>query len=76
MLILTDIKKFQKHNLLEIFFSFDLAFFKKVCYLVCFTDLHFGTFCDEINFENFKKSPKNQAQGSKISNSYSHDIFI
>jgi hypothetical protein len=61
MFILTDIKKYQKHNLLEIFLSFDLAFFKKVSYLVFFTDLHFGTFCDEISFENFKKSPKKQA---------------
>jgi hypothetical protein len=66
MFILTDIKKFQKHILLEIFFSFDLALCKKVSYLVFFTDLHFVTFCDEINFENFKKCPKKQAQGSKI----------
>jgi hypothetical protein len=66
MFILTDIKKIQKHTLLEIFFSFELALCKKVSYLVFFKDLHFGNFCDEINFENFKKSPKKQAQGSKI----------
>ncbi len=34
--------------------------------MVFFLDLYFDTFCDEINFENFKKSPKKQAQGSKI----------
>jgi hypothetical protein len=39
---------------------------QKDSYLVFFIDLCFVTFCDEINFENFKKSPKNQAQGSKI----------
>jgi hypothetical protein len=66
MFIITDIKKFRKHTLLEIFFSFDHALRKKISYLVFFTDLHFGTFCDEINFENFKKSLKKQAQGSKI----------
>ena len=66
MFIFKVIKKFQKNTLLEIFFSFDLVFCKKVCYLVFFIDLYFVTFCDEINFENFKKSPKKQAQGSKI----------
>jgi hypothetical protein len=58
MFILSDIKKFQKHSLLEILFSVYLALCKKFSYLVFFTDLHFGTFCDEINFENLKKSPK------------------
>jgi hypothetical protein len=48
------------------FFSFDLALCKKVSYLVNSIDLNFVTFCDEINFENFNKSPKKQAQGCKI----------
>jgi hypothetical protein len=65
MFILTDIKKFQKHTLLEIFFSFDLALCKKVSYLVFFTDLHFGTFCDEIYFENFKNLLKNKHKEAK-----------
>jgi hypothetical protein len=30
-----------------------------------FLDLHLDTFCDEINFENLKKSPKKQSQGSR-----------
>jgi hypothetical protein len=66
MFILIDIKKIQKQTLLKIFFSFDLALCKKVSYLVFSIDLHFVPFCDEINFENLKKSLKKQAQGSKI----------
>ncbi len=60
MFILTDIKKIQKHTVLEIFFSFDLALYKKVSYLVFFTDLHFVIFCDEIKFENFKNITRKQ----------------
>jgi hypothetical protein len=66
MFILIDIKKFQKQTLLSIFFSFDLALCKKVSYLVFSIDLYFAIFCDEIKFENFKKSPKKQVQGLKI----------
>jgi hypothetical protein len=41
-----------------------------------FEDLYFLTFCDEINFENLKKSPKNHQEGGNLQDSYSHDIFI
>jgi hypothetical protein len=65
MFILLDIKKFQKHSLLEILFSFDLTLCKKFSYLVFLTDLHFGTFGDEINIENLKKSFKNKHKEAK-----------
>jgi hypothetical protein len=39
-------------------------------------DLYFPIFCDEINFENFKKSPKKQQEGGNLQDSYSHEIFI
>jgi hypothetical protein len=39
---------------------------QKMSYLVFFKGLYLVTFCDEINFESLIKSPKKQAQGSKI----------
>jgi hypothetical protein len=76
MFIVTDIKKFQKHSPLEIFFSFDIALCKKMSYLVFFRDLKFVTFCDEINFENLKKSHRKHQKGGILEDSYSHEKFI
>ncbi len=45
---------------------------QKVSYLVFFIDLYFDTFCDEINFENLKKSPNNKHKEAK----YKNEIFI
>ena len=75
MFILTDIQKFQKHTPLYIFFSFDLALCKKELYGF-FKDLCFVTFCDEINFENLKKSPRKHQEGGILEDSYSHEKFI
>jgi hypothetical protein len=44
--------------------------------MVFFEDLCFVRFCDEINFENFKKSPKIHQEGGKLQDSYSHEIFM
>ncbi len=41
-----------------------------------FEDLCFVRFCDEINFENFKKSPRKHQKGGNLENSYSHEKFI
>jgi hypothetical protein len=41
-----------------------------------FEDLYFVGFCDEINFENSKKSPRKQQQGGMLEDSYSHEKFI
>jgi hypothetical protein len=49
---------------------------QKNFYLVFFKDLYLVTFCDEIKFENFKKSPKKHQQGGISQDSYSHEIFI
>jgi hypothetical protein len=53
MFILVDIK-----NILSFKYFFSLLILlytvKKVSFLVFFIDLYFVTFCDEINFENFK----------------------
>ncbi len=62
MFILIDIKNFKNKLSFKYFFSFDIALCKKVSCLVISLDLYFVTFCDEINFENFNKSPKKQAQ--------------
>jgi hypothetical protein len=35
-----------------------------------FEDLYFVGFCDEINFENSKKSPRKHQQGGKLEDSY------
>jgi hypothetical protein len=55
---LKDIKKFKNTLYFKYFFSLDLVFTKKMSYLVFLKDLYLVTFCDEIKFENFKKSPK------------------
>ncbi len=44
--------------------------------MMFFEDLDFLTFCDEINFENFKKSPRKHQEGGNLQDSYSHEIFI
>jgi hypothetical protein len=41
-----------------------------------FEDLCFVRFCDEINFENFKKSPRKHQEGGILEDSYSHEKFI
>ncbi len=42
-----------------------------------FEDLYFVGFCDEINYENSKKSPrKKHPQGGNLKDSYSHEKFI
>ena len=41
-----------------------------------FEDLFFVKFCDEINFENLKKSPRKQQEGSILEDSYSYEKFI
>jgi hypothetical protein len=41
-----------------------------------FEDLYFVKFCDEINFEKSKKSPRKHQQGGKLGDSYSHEKFI
>jgi hypothetical protein len=70
------IKKFQKHTQLEIFFSFDIALCQKMIYLELFRDLYCVTFCDEINFENLKKSPRKHQEGGNLEDSYSHEKFM
>jgi hypothetical protein len=35
-----------------------------------FEDLYFVGFCDEINFENSKKSPRKHQQGGMLEDSY------
>jgi hypothetical protein len=35
-------------------------------YYGVFEDLYFVGFCDEINFENSKKSPRKHQQGGKL----------
>ncbi len=49
---------------------------QKMSYLVFFRDLKFVTFCDEINFENLKKSPRKHQKGDILEDSYSHEKFI
>jgi len=70
------LKKVQKKILLEIFFSFDLVLCQKVVHIKFFEDLYFVRFCDEINFEKSKKSPKKHQQGGTLEDSYSHEKFI
>ncbi len=41
-----------------------------------FEDLYFVRFCDEINFEKSKKSPRKHQQGGSLEDSYSHEKFI
>jgi hypothetical protein len=41
-----------------------------------FEDLYFVGFCDEINFENLKKSPRKHQPGGKLEDSYSHEKLI
>jgi hypothetical protein len=38
-----------------------------------FEVLYFARFCDEINFEKSKKSPKKHQQGGNLGDSYSHE---
>ncbi len=57
---------FKNNFFLKYFSLLILLCAKKSQLFGVFIDLYFGTFCDEINFENLKKSPKKQAQGSKI----------
>jgi hypothetical protein len=41
-----------------------------------FKDLCFVKFCDEINFANFRKSPRKHQQGGILQDSYSDEIFL
>ncbi len=41
-----------------------------------FEDLYFVWFCDEINFEKSKKSPREHQQGDNLKDSYSPEKFI
>jgi hypothetical protein len=41
-----------------------------------FEDLCFVRFCDEIKFENLKKSPRKHQEGGILEDSYSHEKFI
>jgi hypothetical protein len=41
-----------------------------------FKDLYFVKFCDEINFANFRKSPRKHQQGGILQYSYSDEKFI
>ncbi len=45
-------------------------------YMVFFKDLYLVIFCDEINFENFKKSHRNHQQAGNLEDSYSHEKLI
>jgi hypothetical protein len=74
--IAQDIKKFQKQTLLKIFFSFDVVLCQKVLHIEFFEDLYFVCFCDEINFEKSKKSPRKHQQGGILEDSYSHEKFF
>ncbi len=44
--------------------------------MMFFEDLNFFRFCDEINFENLKKSSEKHQQGDNLQDSYSHEIFM
>ncbi len=44
--------------------------------MVFFEDIYFVRFCDEINYEDSKKSPKKHQQGGSLEDSYSHEKFI
>ncbi len=41
-----------------------------------FEDLCFVRFCDEINFENLKKSTKKHQEGGNLHDSYSQEILM
>jgi hypothetical protein len=41
-----------------------------------FEVLYFVRFCDEINFEKVKKSPRKHQQGGNLEDSYSHEKLI
>ena len=58
------------------FFSFDVFLAKNVVNIMFFEDLYFVRFCDEINFEKSKKSPRKHQQGGNLEDSYSHEKFI
>jgi hypothetical protein len=45
-------------------------------HLEFFEDLCFVRFCDEINFEKAKKSPRKHQQGGILEDSYSHEKII
>ena len=74
--ISSDIKIFQKQTHLKIILSFDVIVGQKEVNLAFFEDLRFVRFCDEINFENLKKSPRKHQQGGILENSYSHEKSI
>jgi hypothetical protein len=67
-------KNFKKYS--QIFFSFDVALCQKVINITFFKDLYFVKFCDEINFANFRKSPRKRQQGGILQYSYSDEKFI
>ncbi len=50
--------------------------YQKVVNMMFFEDLYFVWFCDEINFEKSKKSPRKHQQGDDLGDSYSHEKFI
>ncbi len=39
-------------------------------------DLYFVKFCDEINFQKLKLSPRKLQQGGNLQDSYSHEKVI
>jgi len=44
--------------------------------MMIFEDLYFVRFCDEINLEKSKKSPRKHQQGGNLGDSYSHEKCI
>jgi hypothetical protein len=44
-----------------------------VVHIKFFEDLYFVRFCDEINFEKSKKSPRKHQEGGHLEDSYSHE---
>jgi hypothetical protein len=65
MFILTDIKKFQKHTLLEIFFSFDLALCKKLV-IWCFSQIcNLALFVTKLILKTSKNLLKNKHKEAK-----------
>jgi hypothetical protein len=75
--LLHKISKNFKNKFSFKYFSLLLFFLcQKVVHIKFFEDLHFVRFCDEINFEKSKKSPRKHQQGGNLEDSYSHEKFI
>ena len=65
MFVLKDIKNFQKHTLLEIFFSFDLALCKKMNYMVFFKICTLSLFVTKLILKTSKNLLKNKHKEAK-----------